>query len=201
MNSKMIVSKKEMDHPKSSFPRKRESSMFDELMDRRSKQMCQEPDGMAAPKILFIEDDLPQAPEDNELWMLLLGNGYAVAPARTGAEAWQLLGKEKFDVVIADIMLSAGKSNANANLEGISRLDMGAYLIENIRSATFEPTGTGRDVPIVVVSAVVGKERWERIEKALGEQDIILKKPLAPQDIFEAVRDVLSERASQEALP
>jgi CheY-like chemotaxis protein len=144
-------------------------------------------------KILFVEDDLPENDADDILWTLLINESYDVTPVRTGAEAWESLQSTKYDLVLLDIMLPPGHRKVIPPLAGVQRLDMGLYLLKELRSARFESHGTSRDVPVVVVSAVPGVVRWHNIGKLVGDNQCCLEKPVSPYDVVNAVKQALGK--------
>ena len=148
---------------------------------------------MSRIKLLFVEDDLPGDDADDMLWTLLINESYDVTPVRTGTEAWELLKDTKYDMVLLDIMLPPDHEEGIPHLDGVQRLDMGLYLLKELRDGKFEPGGTCRDVPVVVVSAVPGVDRWNDITKFVGNDQWCLEKPVSPYDVVEAVKQALGK--------
>ncbi|MBE9581335.1 MAG: hypothetical protein IMF18_06925 [Proteobacteria bacterium] len=144
-------------------------------------------------KILFVEDDLPPDSADDMLWTLLINEGYDVTPDKTGAEAWESLQSTKYDLILLDIMLPPDHGEGIPVLDGVQRLDMGIHLLKELRDGKFEPGGTSRDVPAVVVSAVPGVDRWNKLGKLVGNDQWCLKKPVSPYDVVEAVKKALGK--------
>lgn len=147
-------------------------------------------------KILFVEDDLPKEAADNMAWVLLCDEGYDVIPARTGKEAWNNLMKTRFDLIIFDIMLPPNHGAETPNLSNVQRLDMGIHLLKELRAGAFEPQGTPHDVAVVVVSAVPGVDRWDKIEKLAGGKHLCLVKPVSPHKLIEFVKQALGKEGS-----
>ena len=143
--------------------------------------------------ILFIEDDLEDDPEESTTFLLLHEKGYMVTPARTGKEAIDKLHSTAFDLILLDIMLPPGllEEDDETNLSEVKRLDMGLHMLNLLRSGAFEPTGTSADVPVVVVSAVPGVDRWDKIRELTGNERRCLSKPCEPEEIIETVAEAL----------
>lgn len=144
-------------------------------------------------KILFVEDDLPKNHADDMLWTLLINESYDVIPVRTGAEAWESLQSTKYDMVLLDIMLPPDHGEGVSAFAGVKRLDMGLHLLKKLRAGEFETQGTPRDTPVVVVSAVPGVDRWNRIKEFVGNDQRCLVKPVSPYDVVEAVKQALEK--------
>lgn len=140
-------------------------------------------------KILFIEDELPEKSERSSIWTLLLERGFSVSVARTGQQANACLKNEQYDLVLMDIMLPPSNvcDNERGELAKVKRLDMGIFLLEQIRAGTFAEYGTKEDVLVVVISAVPGIERWEKIGRLVGNDELCLEKPCSPEDQLHAV--------------
>ena len=151
---------------------------------------------MSKIKILFVEDDLPKEAADNMAWTLLCNEGYDVIPARTGQEAWNNLMEMRFDLIIFDIMLPPDHGAKTPNLSNVQRLDMGLHLLKKLRAGTFELQGTSRDVPVVVVSAVPGVDRWDKIEGLAGGKHLCLVKPVSPRELIKVVKQALGKEDS-----
>lgn len=147
-------------------------------------------------KILFVEDDLPKEAADNMAWTLLCDEGYDVIPARTGQEAWNNLMEMRFDLIIFDIMLPPNHGAKTPNLSKVQRLDMGLHLLKELKAGAFEPQGTSLDVPVVVVSAVPGVDRWDKISELVGGTHWCLVKPVSPYSLIEVVRRALGNEGS-----
>ena len=151
---------------------------------------------MSKTKILFVEDDLPKEAADNMAWMLLCDEGYDVIPARTGQEAWNNLMEMRFDLIIFDIMLPPNHGAKIPDLSRVQRLDMGLHLLKELRAGAFELQGTSRDVPVVVVSAVPGVDRWDKIRELVGGDHWCLVKPVSPHSLIEVVKQALGKEGS-----
>lgn len=147
-------------------------------------------------KILFVEDDLPKEAADNMAWTLLCDEGYDVIPARTGQAAWNNLMKIRFDLIIFDIMLPPNHGAKAPDLSGVQRLDMGLHLLKKLRAGTFEAQGTLRDVAVVVVSAVPGVDRWDKISELVGGDRWCLVKPVSSDSLIEVVKQALGKEGS-----
>src|SRR3954469_22573273 len=95
--------------------------------------------------------------------------GYEVVPAKNGQEALDILGKERFDLVILDVALP--------KVDGIT-------LIRHLRA---QPRT--QFLPIITISALVGNWMHKRILAAGA--DVVLDKPCLPAELADAVRGLL----------
>jgi CheY-like chemotaxis protein len=151
-------------------------------------------------RLLFVEDDIDEDPEDSAVWQALLEAGYKVITVRNGLEAFQRLESEIFHLVLLDIMLppkppkqiEEEEKPLPPELEGVLRLNMGLKLLELIREGFFEKKGgTPQTVPVVVVSAVPGLERWKRIRTLMSKKKWALRKPKETHEVLAAVTQAL----------
>lgn len=147
-------------------------------------------------RIIFVEDDLDEDQEDSAVWSALVEAGYEVTPVRSGMEAFRKLQSETFHLVLLDIMLPprhpGDKEPLAPELEKVLRLNMGLRLLELIRNGFFEGSGgTPAAVPVVVVSAVPGMERWKEIRRLVGKREWALRKPKETHEVLTAVRQAL----------
>ncbi|MBM4285503.1 MAG: response regulator [Deltaproteobacteria bacterium] len=147
-------------------------------------------------KILFVEDDLDEDPEDSAGYRLLREAGYDVTIVRSGMEAFRKLQFEAFHLVLLDIMLPPRQPDDEeplaSELVGVLRLNMGLKILELIKEGFFEKArGIPRTVPVVVVSAVPGMERWKIIRSLVGKREWALRKPKETFEVLDAVRQAL----------
>lgn len=145
-------------------------------------------------KILIIEDELEQPVEDNMFILYLIQSNHNLSYATSGDEAWDLLANNQFDLVYFDIMLTPSNEDTikTEELRKVRRPDVGVFILENIRKGTFEPTGTPKNVATLVISAVTGFERWNKIKKLTGDERY-LTKPCSPELIFERIQLIINE--------
>jgi CheY-like chemotaxis protein len=114
-------------------------------------------------RILIVDDD--EAVNEFLVWALL-ERGHEVASAHNGAQAVDLISRDRFDVVLLDIVMPV----------------MGGFtVIQEIRKA-------GLSLPIIVLSAHVGCLDAGRI-LSLGA-NLVLSKPVDLSEILDAVRQV-----------
>jgi two-component system OmpR family response regulator len=114
--------------------------------------------------VLVVEDDTDARSIFRDA---LRGAGFGVREAADGLDALRILEWEQPDVIVLDVRLPT--------LDGISvREEMAA----NAQS---------RDIPVIVVTA--GDIDRQRISKAR-----ILRKPIPPDDLVDAVRSALKTR-------
>jgi CheY-like chemotaxis protein len=144
-------------------------------------------------RILYVEDELEEVPEENEVWYSLVEHGYEVVPARNGQDAVYYLTNEKFDLILLDVMLPPYEENGpiGADLANVKRMEMGAHLLRKLRSGSFEGGGTFAQVPVVVVSAVPGVELWKELKHLVRNERWCLTKPCSPMDVLTAVDEAL----------
>lgn len=144
-------------------------------------------------KILFVEDELEDNPEENEVWLGLKEHGYEVTAAKNGQQAWGYLAAEKFDLILLDIMLPPNEEiePTASELSMIKRMDMGLHLLKKLRSRTFERQGTSAQVSVVVVSAVPGVDRWKKLVELVGNERWCLAKPCSPLEVVAAIKEAL----------
>jgi len=125
---------------------------------------------MLAQKVLLVEDD----PDMRLLFRLVLQNaGYAVKEAADGLQAIGMLQIEEFDAVVLDICMP--------RIDGCSALD------------TFKLMRHGRDTPVIAITALDDPALENRVYEAGAVA--FLRKPLAPTQIVEAVRNAASAAA------
>jgi CheY-like chemotaxis protein len=117
--------------------------------------------------VLLVEDD-----DDNRDLMteVLVGSGYAVVSAATGAEGLRLLAEQPVDVVVTDV-----------GMPGVGGLEVA-------RAAK-------RIAPTVPVVIVTGYSDRDDIRAARGrEVDAVLVKPVDPDALTRAIDEVLGVR-------
>lgn len=121
------------------------------------------------PKILVVDDEPPL----RELVVVTLGDAYACDEAPNGDAALKLLRKQRYDMVVLDVMMP-GRSGIDVLRE--MRADEAL-----------------RDVPVVVMSAW---QSTEDIDAALAAgANGFLPKPFRVEDLDSTVRDVIGGSA------
>jgi PAS domain S-box-containing protein len=135
-----------------------------------------EPGEAAAASVLVCEDD----PDIARLLGLMLHQaGFVPVLARDGAEALHLLRQQRFDAMTLDLLLP----------------DMpGLKLFEDIRALP-----TGRDLPIIIVSAIADQGRETLDGEAVGIIDW-LAKPIDPDRLIRAIGRALAKPGSERPL-
>jgi two-component system phosphate regulon response regulator PhoB len=124
-----------------------------------------------SPRLLVVEDDDTIRETVCEAMEL---EGFAVTPATNGQSAWELLGRERFDLVVLDLMLP-----------GMNGLD----LCRQLRQSSTPPL-------ILVVSA-----RDTETDRVLGLEvgaDDYLIKPFGMRELVARCRALLRRNRSQE---
>ena len=141
--------------------------------------------------ILLIEDAIGyEDVVDYPLVRALRRRGYTVEVAMTGDEAMNKLEQHKFDGVILDIMMPHGDGEAINH--ATPRMSVGKEVLRQLRRNE-RPSGTAKDVPVVVVSAVIDFVDVKDIVAMLGENGArwFLSKPVKPSVIIGVLAEAL----------
>src|SRR5262249_51808559 len=121
-------------------------------------------------RVLIAEDD-PHS--QYMLATLLAGHGFEVVTASDGLEALELLRRQPFDLIMADLLMP--------------RMD-GFQLCRSVKA---EPGW--RRIPFVVYTATYTTAEDEALARAAGA-DLFLVKPLEPSNILVAVQQLVQPR-------
>lgn len=117
-------------------------------------------------KILVAEDERPMA---KALQLKLSNEGYQVSNAYDGQEVLDILSKEKYDLLLLDIVMP--KKNGFEVLEGLKDL---------------------RDnIPHILMLSNLGQEEDSKKARSLGADDFIIKSSTSIDEIEEKVREKL----------
>lgn len=119
-------------------------------------------------KILIVEDEKPMV---LALELKLKNAGFKTKTASNGAEALDILAKEKFDVVLLDLVLP--------EKDGFAVLS--------------EMRGRGDGTPVIVLSNLGQKEDVERA-KELGADDYFVKAETPITEIIGHIKNVLTKK-------
>lgn len=115
-------------------------------------------------KILLVDDDLEFG---KALSRLLNGEGHNTSTALNAAEGLELLSKESFDLVLADLSLPG---------------ENGITLLEKVKKGY-------PGMPVVIITAFGDWDTYARaIEKGAGK---FINKPVKKEEILRVIRDVL----------
>ena len=121
-------------------------------------------------KIVYIEDDLEMT---YLIKMILERKGYEIISTNDGMEGFEIIEKEKPDLVLLDLMMP--------NIDG---WDIYHQLKSN------EDTN---QIPVIVISA-----KAQPIDKVLGMQiakvNNYISKPFRPQELLESIESILNWR-------
>jgi CheY-like chemotaxis protein len=132
-----------------------------------------------AKKILIVDDDKDLVAS---LERVLLGNGYEVAAATSGAEGLRALLAERPDIVILDVMMETDTA-------GFEAADAIRSRRETSRYREF------RDVPIVILTAIdqVTNSRFsmDQGESFLPGTNVFLTKPVDLDELLAKIADAL----------
>lgn len=125
---------------------------------------------MPRPLNILVVDDEPTNREVAEV--ILVGEGHAVTCAENGQEALDLVERQRFDLVLMDILMPV-----MSGLEAIQRLRANAET---------------RQLPIMCVSAKAsGSNEKQGFEAGC---DYYLKKPYKRKELLEALQTLLAEK-------
>ena len=130
-----------------------------------SEQAQVEPKDAVQHHILLVDDDEGIR---KVLGLLLTDEGYLVSTACDGQEAIDLLGKNKYDLILLDIIMP--------NVSGFGVLQ---YVKENIPSTK------------VIMLTAYSELKLAMESKQMGANDFVAK-PFMRQDLLNTIRDVLS---------
>ena len=125
---------------------------------------------MAKKKVLVVDDEIHIV---HVVAIKLRNNGYEVATASNGAEAFEIACNEKPDIIVTDYQMP---------------VMTGIQLVENIRAEA-----SISDMPVILLTArsfAVEDEQTERLQ--ISE---CLSKPFSPKELLRCIEDVLHERA------
>jgi len=124
---------------------------------------------MTANKILVADDEIHII---HVVAIKLRNNGYEVVSANNGAEAYELVGVEKPDIIVTDYQMP---------------LMTGIELIQKLRES--EET---RDLPVILLTArsfAVSQEQQQELGVAR-----CLSKPFSPKELLKTIQDILHQR-------
>lgn len=122
-----------------------------------------------AQKILIIEDEDIMR---NLLSKKLKGAGYQVSTAKDGQEGMDLLEKEKFDLVLSDIIMPK-----LGGLEVMERMNQDPGL---------------KNIPIIVVSNSGQPVELDQARR-FGAKDWLVKTEFDPQEVIVKIKKILGE--------
>lgn len=118
-------------------------------------------------KILFVEDDnIEREAYRHEL----IKAGFAINVASSGPEALELVGKEKFDLVLLDILIPGFD---------------GFHVLEKLK----EQTET-KDIPVIMLTNLDQDKFMERSMKH-GAQEYLVKANYLPSQVVEHVKSII----------
>jgi len=120
-----------------------------------------------AQKVLLCDDEIHilRAAE-----IKLSGSGYAVLIARDGQEAWEMIVREKPDVLVTDVQMP--RCN-------------GVELVRRIRS-----NPDTKNLPVIMLTAKTYEFERQALVKETGIVEL-LPKPFSPRELFRLVEGIL----------
>ncbi|MHC4123643.1 MAG: response regulator [Planctomycetota bacterium] len=124
---------------------------------------------MSDKKVLVVDDEVHIV---HVVAIKLRNNGYEVLTAENGAQAFELAGQEKPNIIVADYQMPVMS---------------GLELIENIRN-----NQDTKDIPVILLTA-----RSFAIEDELKQRLRIsecLSKPFSPKELLSTIEDVLYQK-------
>lgn len=116
--------------------------------------------------ILIVEDEKPMA---RALELKLSTNDFSIKIASDGEEALKILEKEKFDLILLDLILPKVS---------------GFQVLEKIKEKKIK-------MPVIVLSNL-GQEEDAKRAKELGAQDYFIKANISLAELFDRVKKLLS---------
>jgi len=124
------------------------------------------------PKILVIDDDELMR---KTIRKILDKDGLEVVTAKDGKEAFEILGRETFDIVVTDLMMPFAN---------------GLDVVNKVRNDEMK-----RSIGIIVLSSIDNKETVTEAFR-LGADDF-LKKPVMADELLSSIRKLLANMSSK----
>ncbi|HUT32179.1 MAG TPA: response regulator [Planctomycetota bacterium] len=137
---------------------------------------------MTAPLILIIDDDTDFLATTHDV---IQAAGYRVVTVSNPSDALEAMAREKPQVVVTDLMMSA--------------LDSGFSLARQVKQ---DPRLC--DVPVIVVTAVSSRLGFDFTPRQLSDlvamhADAFIEKPFSPSDLLAKIEDLLRRQAGEKA--
>ena len=122
-------------------------------------------------RVLVVDDEIHIV---QVVAIKLRNNGFEVFTAENGAEAMEMVGRQKPDVIVTDYQMP---------------VMTGLELVENLRNES----GTA-DIPVIMLTArgfAIEEEQRDRLRIAA-----CLSKPFSPREVLQCIEDVLRTNAA-----
>jgi two-component system alkaline phosphatase synthesis response regulator PhoP len=124
---------------------------------------------MTTNKVLIADDEIHII---HVVAIKLRNNGYDVVSANNGAEAYELVGSERPDIIVTDYQMPV--------MTGIE-------LIQKLRD-----NESTRSIPVILLTArsfAISQEQQQQLDVAA-----CLSKPFSPKELLKSIQDILHER-------
>ena len=141
-------------------------------------------------KCLFIEDEIIKPVDIDPILRRLKTEGFEIDTAEDGTEAMKKLHSERYDVILLDINLERG---INQSLQAVRRAEVGLNVLQRIRRGEFEEAGNPKDIPVVVLSAVILVDVMAQIRELILEEYYLIK-PKDPATVADAVKRAVQKQ-------
>lgn len=115
-----------------------------------------------------------------------LKNIYNVIYVKTGNDAYEVLKKRDFDLIVMGIMAQPGRGSYIPKTEPAR--ETGVYILRELRQGKFQ---CPKDVPVVVLSSVIEYGILRKIRELLGDDGCILFRPKKTSSITEKIKELL----------
>jgi CheY-like chemotaxis protein len=134
-------------------------------------------------KVLWVEEEQDSLRYERGI---AIGQGWDITSASTVSEAMDLVSKDHFDLIVADLILPPDEF---AKARGSVDVNAGIRFLEWIRSATHE-SRTPPTVMVVVITAVVSPETKSRVAEKLVPSQYYINKPLRRERYLELIHEL-----------
>ena len=94
-------------------------------------------------------------------------------------------------MLLLDINLEKG---TNKSLQAVRRAEVGLNVLQRIRRGKFEEAGNPKDIPVVVLSAVILVDVMDKIRKLVSEEYYLIK-PKTPATVADVLKRAIEKRS------
>lgn len=138
---------------------------------------CRERSPVKARSILLVEDDPPVAGLTE---LMLCRRGFDVTVVHNAESAWELLERNRFDLVVADVVLP-----------GMSGTQFCQRICED---------DTGRSLPVILVTGHPNELDLSSLAELAEQSVVVVFKPFKPDELAAAIRQRLAENSAVPAV-